>query len=298
MRRPSVSIELSQRSVFAAPASGGYQRRLAGEPSRRRMPDRRPHVGRRSASSGRRQHADSSQLSYRLRDRRHAVEGSEFAVAHPAMSQQIQHRNPGWPQTLHGAAHVEDPTPNDDSWEPKFVPIGARVGRSGQVFEADGRTGLGGRVVKLFTWAAGLPAQVVQDFTREAMTVADLRHPHVAQVLDAGTFGDGTPFVVMERLAGMTLDEAIEWQVAADCRGLADPPRRRRGAVRSACGRCCARAAARRQRVHRGCERRPGARSRNCWTSVWHGSQRKRTRSARVGTCSGTVPLSAPISSR
>jgi serine/threonine protein kinase len=78
-----------------------------------------------------------------------------------------------------------------------------------EVFETDGRTGLGGRVVKLFTWAAGLPAQVVQDFTREAMRVADLHNPHVAQVLDAGTFGDGTPFVVMERLAGMTLDEAI-----------------------------------------------------------------------------------------
>ena len=103
---------------------------------------------------------------------------------------------------------MEEPTPNDDSWEPRFVPIGARVGRSGQVFETEGRAGLGGRVVKLFTWAAGLPAQVVQDFTREAMRVADLHHPHVVQVLDAGTLGDGTPFVVMERLAGMTLDEA------------------------------------------------------------------------------------------
>ncbi len=38
--------------------------------------------------------------------------------------------------------------------------------------------------------------------------MADLHHPHVVQVLDAGTLGDGTPFVVMERLAGMTLDEA------------------------------------------------------------------------------------------
>ena len=125
------------------------------------------------------------------------------------MSQQIQDRNSGWPRTLHGAAHVEEPAPNEDSWEPKFVPIGARVGRSGQVFETDGRAGAGGLVVKLFTWAAGLPAQVVQDFTREAMRVADLHHPHVAQVLDVGTLGDGTPFVVMERLAGMTLDEAV-----------------------------------------------------------------------------------------
>ena len=151
----------------------------------------------------------TSPRSCRPRDRRHAVEGSKFAVAFQTVSQQIQDRNSGWPQTLHGAAHVEEPAPNDDSWEPKFVPIGARVGRSGQVFETDGRAGLGGLVVKLFTWAAGLPAQVVQDFTREAMRVADLHHPHVAQVLDAGTLGDGTPFVVMERLAGMTLDEAM-----------------------------------------------------------------------------------------
>ena len=104
---------------------------------------------------------------------------------------------------------MDEPTPNDDSWGPKFVPIGARVGQSGQVFETDGRAGAGGLVVKLFTWAAGLPAQVVQEFTRDAMRVADLHHPHVAQVLDAGTLGDGTPFVVMERLAGRTLDEAV-----------------------------------------------------------------------------------------
>ena len=134
------------------------------------------------------------------------MEGSKFALAFQTVSQQIQ--DSGWPRTLHGAAQVEEPTPNDDASEPRFVPIGARVGRSGQVFETDGRTGLGGRVVKLFTWAAGLPAQVVQDFTREAMRVADLHHPHVVQVLDAGTLGDGTPFAVMERLAGMTLDEA------------------------------------------------------------------------------------------
>jgi eukaryotic-like serine/threonine-protein kinase len=121
------------------------------------------------------------------------------------MSQQIQHRNSGWPRTLHGSGDTDESTAIGDSWEPKFAPIGPRVGRSGQVFETDGRAGL---VIKLFTWAAGLPVQVVRDFTREAMRVADLHHPHVAQVLDAGTLGDGTPFVVMERLAGMTLDEA------------------------------------------------------------------------------------------
>jgi serine/threonine-protein kinase len=99
----------------------------------------------------------------------------------------------------------EESTPNGDFGEPKFVAIGARVGLSGQVFEADGRADL---VVKLFTWAAGLPPQVVLDFTRDVMRVADLHHPNIAQVFDAGMLGDGTPFVVMERFAGMTLDEA------------------------------------------------------------------------------------------
>jgi hypothetical protein len=100
---------------------------------------------------------------------------------------------------------MEESTTIGDPLESKFAPIGPRVGGSGHVFETDG---CGGRVITLFTWAAELPAQVVRDFTREAMRVADLHHPYVAQVFDAGTLGDGTPFVVMERLAGMTLDEA------------------------------------------------------------------------------------------
>jgi serine/threonine-protein kinase len=68
--------------------------------------------------------------------------------------------------------------------------------------------GLGYLVVKLFTWGAERPEQVVRDFTRDVMSVANLRHPHIAQVVDAGTLGDGTPFVIMERLTGMILEEA------------------------------------------------------------------------------------------
>ncbi|HEY7374077.1 MAG TPA: protein kinase [Polyangia bacterium] len=123
------------------------------------------------------------------------------------MPQYLQERNSDWPRTLHGFGRQDESPQADGSWESRFVPIGARVGRSGQVFETEGAAGAGPLVVKLFTWGAGLPEAVVQDFTREAMTVANLRHPHVARVVDAGTLGDGTPFVVMERLAGMTLDE-------------------------------------------------------------------------------------------
>jgi hypothetical protein len=120
------------------------------------------------------------------------------------VSQEIQDRNAVWQRTIHGIGHVEES--DDGSWEAKFVAIGARVGRRGQVFEANDCADL---VVKLFTWAAGLPAEVVQNFTRDVIRVADLRHPNVVQVVDAGMLGDGTPFVVMERLAGVTLDEAM-----------------------------------------------------------------------------------------
>jgi len=124
------------------------------------------------------------------------------------MPQYLQERNSDWPRTLHGFGRRDQSPQADGSWESsRFVPIGARVGRSGQVFETEAAGGGGPLVVKLFTWGAGLPEAVVQDFTREAMTVANLRHPHIARVVDAGTLGDGTPFVVMERLAGMTLDE-------------------------------------------------------------------------------------------
>src|SRR5687767_815510 len=67
-----------------------------------------------------------------------------------------------------------------------------------------------GRVVKRLPWAAGLPAEMVAQFTREATIVASLRHPHIVPVHSAGRFADGTPYVVLERLRGRTLAEAVE----------------------------------------------------------------------------------------
>jgi serine/threonine-protein kinase len=88
--------------------------------------------------------------------------------------------------------------------------LGALVGRTGRVFEVAGAAPHAGRLVaKLLPWAAGLDAQVVRNFTREAREVASLRHPHVAEVVDVGTFPDGTPFVVMPYLSGQTLDEQL-----------------------------------------------------------------------------------------
>src|SRR4051812_7985723 len=62
---------------------------------------------------------------------------------------------------------------------------GAPVGSGGRVFEAGGQD-TGRLVQKLFPWAARCAAEVVGDFTRDALTVASLRHPHIAQVTEAG----------------------------------------------------------------------------------------------------------------
>ena len=72
-----------------------------------------------------------------------------------------------------------------------------------------------GREVKRLPWAAGLPAEMLADFTREATTVAGLRHPHIVQVHAAGRLPDGTPYVVMERLRGRTLEQAMEGRTGA-----------------------------------------------------------------------------------
>jgi tRNA A-37 threonylcarbamoyl transferase component Bud32 len=51
-------------------------------------------------------------------------------------------------------------------------------------------------------------------FRAERQILADLNHPNIARLLDGGTAADGTPFLVMEYLDGVAIDE---W---CDTRGL------------------------------------------------------------------------------
>lgn len=48
-------------------------------------------------------------------------------------------------------------------------------------------------------------AELVGRLLREARLIAGLKHPHLVQVYDVGTLADGRPFVVMECVAGPTL---------------------------------------------------------------------------------------------
>src|ERR1041384_6515628 len=52
--------------------------------------------------------------------------------------------------------------------------------------------------------------EIRQRFVNEAKAAARLRSKHVVQVYDQGVGDDGRPYIVMEFLAGETLDDKLE----------------------------------------------------------------------------------------
>jgi eukaryotic-like serine/threonine-protein kinase len=56
--------------------------------------------------------------------------------------------------------------------------------------------------------------ELVERFAREARAAAKIRSEHIANVFDVGVLPDGTPFIVMEYLAGMDLADYLHQQGA------------------------------------------------------------------------------------
>ena len=106
------------------------------------------------------------------------------------------------------ATPAPEPAPSD----PARYKLGSRLGRSGQVYEAQSDRHPGRLVIKLMPFAVGLPGTAVRAFTHEAMRVADLRHPHVVALTAAGIMADGTPFLAMEPLTGEILEDRLTRQ--------------------------------------------------------------------------------------
>lgn len=63
-----------------------------------------------------------------------------------------------------------------------------------------------GRTVALKTFVYGFGAGIEQQFLREAHLVGQLSHSSVIQLYDVGTDDQGMPFLVMEYIAGKTLE--------------------------------------------------------------------------------------------
>jgi eukaryotic-like serine/threonine-protein kinase len=84
-------------------------------------------------------------------------------------------------------------------------------GAGGVVFEAVHR--LTQRSTALKVLAPDLPRSIIAEqsarLIREAQALAAVRHPGIVEVLDGGTLADGTPFIVLEKLEGRTLEGLI-----------------------------------------------------------------------------------------
>jgi serine/threonine-protein kinase len=82
-------------------------------------------------------------------------------------------------------------------------------GGMGAVWLAD-HQGLKTRVVvKFMLDDLGSSTSARSRFSREAAAAAQVKSPHVVQMLDHGVSDDGVPFIVMEHLEGHDLGEEI-----------------------------------------------------------------------------------------
>ena len=80
-------------------------------------------------------------------------------------------------------------------------------GGLGSVYEADGVRGQGRRAIKVLHSQFHSSRIVVERFYAEAKASYSLRHPHIAATEAYAYAEDGTPYIVMELLVGMPLDE-------------------------------------------------------------------------------------------
>ncbi len=80
----------------------------------------------------------------------------------------------------------------------------------GMVYDAE-HIGLRRHVaIKVMNSAPSRTQVAVQRFEREARAAGAIGHPNICEVFDLGTTDDGRPYLVMEKLVGMTLADRLE----------------------------------------------------------------------------------------
>jgi serine/threonine protein kinase len=107
------------------------------------------------------------------------------------------------------------------TFDPRLLPLGALVpgtdwvkrcvlgsGGMGVVLGVEKDPGIRGAMKVMHPDLANRPEHVAR-FLQEARMMVALRHPNIVQVIDAGRFPDGTPFVVTEWLEGRTLRASL-----------------------------------------------------------------------------------------
>jgi serine/threonine-protein kinase len=77
------------------------------------------------------------------------------------------------------------------------------------VYEADGLQRQGKRAIKMLHPQFHSMPGIVERFYVEGKTCFSLRHPHIASVESYAYAEDGSPYLVMELLRGMSLEEFL-----------------------------------------------------------------------------------------
>jgi len=82
-------------------------------------------------------------------------------------------------------------------------------GGMARVWQAERADGSLAREVALKLPRLGHSGGLAQRMARERDLLAALEHPHIARLYDAGVTGDGRPWLAMERVAGVPIDEHV-----------------------------------------------------------------------------------------
>src|SRR6266571_692799 len=90
----------------------------------------------------------------------------------------------------------------DESLEPLGAGATSRVDKA--------RDNVIGRIVALKTFVSGFGEGQEQPFLREAQTIGQLSNPSLVHLYDVGIDEHGTPFLVMEYIAGKTLEHHLD----------------------------------------------------------------------------------------
>lgn len=113
--------------------------------------------------------------------------------------------------SLKTGAAVESVEPEDEPDHIGAYRLTGLIGRGGMgsVYRGERMTGDFTHVVAVKIVKRGLLSQsLVGRFERERQMLAQLAHPHIAQLYDGGAMPDGSPFIVMEYVDGVPL---LQW---------------------------------------------------------------------------------------
>ena len=109
------------------------------------------------------------------------------------------------------AGWLDDETADPRHWVGRDIGVFVLeecIGRGGSslVFRARRRDGFAQRVAIKLLHGIGVPAR---RFLRERDVLADLRHPNIARLHDAGSTPEGMPYLVLEYIEGQRWDRAL-----------------------------------------------------------------------------------------